>query len=113
MVGGREMEEDIWVEYLALRRGGWSEVRWRELLRVAQEQRRQQQRWWDLVELWATERWGGIVGGETIAADLVWQATGDRTGGGNQAVELECQYAASGLGHGGSGVGQEVVEEVV
>ena len=40
------------------------------------------QRWWDLVELWATERWGGIVGGETTAADLVWQATGDATGGG-------------------------------
>ena len=69
----REMEEDSWVEYLALRRGGWSEVRWREWLRVAQEERRQRQRWWDLVELWATERWGGIVGGETTAADLVWQ----------------------------------------
>ena len=76
------MEEDIWVEYLALRRGGWSEVRWREWLRVAQEERRQRQRWWDLVELWATERWGGIVGGYTTAADLVWQATGDATGGG-------------------------------
>ena len=34
----REMEEDSWVEYLALRRGGWSEVRWREWLRAAQEE---------------------------------------------------------------------------
>ena len=63
---------------------------------------------------------GGVVGDGALGWNSGWvydcsgpSLAGDATGGGNQAVELKCQYVASGLGHGGSGVDQEVVEEVV
>ena len=70
----REMESDLWEEAVALRRHGWSEVRWRRWMKWMDAERRERLVWWEMVEAWSRRRWEGCMGGRSQAEEAVFVA---------------------------------------
>ena len=70
----REMESDLWEEAVALRRHGWSEVRWRRWMIWMDAERRERLVWWEMVEAWSRRRWMGCMGGRSRAEEAVFTA---------------------------------------
>lgn len=60
-----EAERDVFDEHLALRRGGWSESRWRCWLQLLRLEIATRSQWWAFLVKYANARWGGDVGGHT------------------------------------------------
>ena len=73
----QQIEEDVWVEAAALRRLGWSSVRWRLWMKLLQEEVARRSVWWQLVEQWRLMRWGGVTGGGSPRNEMVWEAMRD------------------------------------
>ncbi len=75
-----ELEKDLWLEEAALRRKGWSEVRWRQWLRLLEKEAAMRREWWGLVQQWSQRRWSGhvppLVGGDS-REEAVWEAMRD------------------------------------
>ena len=65
-------ERDVWEEPRALARGGWSETRWREWLRLLADERDARIAWWNELEAWLSRR--GLAVPETFAQNRVVEA---------------------------------------
>ena len=72
----REMESDLWHEAVALRRHGWSEVRWRRWMIWMDAERRERLEWWEMVSAWSRRRWEGCMGGRSQAEEALFVAMG-------------------------------------
>ena len=70
----RELEDDIWIEELALRRPGWSETHWRRWLQILDLEAKVRTEFLELSEKRYVMRWGGITGGRTEVERAVWEA---------------------------------------
>ena len=70
----REVESDLWEEAVALRRHGWSEVRWRRWMKWMDAERRERLVWCEMVEAWSRRRWEGCMGGRSRAEEAVFIA---------------------------------------
>ena len=65
-------ERSLFDEHLALRRHGWSEVRWRFWLGEAHEELRMREDWWHRICDYAMSRWG-VLGGRDHVEEKMWQ----------------------------------------
>ena len=71
----KDIEIDLWEEMRALdvERKGWSERMLRDWLRLVVEEKKQRQRYWELVTGWF-EGHGVMIGGENRAQERVYEA---------------------------------------
>ena len=75
--GWRDVEADVWVEAVALRRGGWSESRWRQWLGLVGGEVTNRRDFGVLLSQWTLARWGGVWGGRNSQEEAVWAAMRD------------------------------------